>query len=132
MRVLVDAGALIALLNRNDEHHRRISDFFAEYFGRAYTTWPALTEAAHLVPEHLSVSVLQLIERGRLEIIEITEGVPRMAALMRRYSDHPMDLADASLVWAAERSGILRIVTIDHADFQTYRTKGTQAFEILP
>ena len=131
-RVLVDAGALIALLNRNDGYHERISGFFADYFGHTYSTWPVLTEAAHLVPEHLSVSVLRLVERGRLQIVEITAGVLRMIELMQRYSDHPMDVADASLVWAAEQTGILEIVTIDRADFHAYRTKGGKAFEILP
>lgn len=132
MRVLVDAGALIALINRNDAHHERISDFFAGYFGYAYTTWPALTEAAHLVPEHLSVSVLRLVDRGRLQIVDITPGAARMIDLMQRYADHPMDLADASLVWAAEHTGIMKIVTIDLADFQTYRAKGARTFELLP
>ena len=132
MRVLVDAGALIALLNRNDTHHSRISQFFAAYFGPAYTTWPALIEAAHLVSEHLSVSVLRLVEKGRLEIVEITPGLPRMVDLMQRYSDLPMDLADASLVWAAEHTGVVRIVTLDRADFEIYRVKGSRAFEVLP
>ncbi|HEX9640743.1 MAG TPA: PIN domain-containing protein [Candidatus Krumholzibacteria bacterium] len=132
MRVLVDAGALIALLNRNDTHHGRISEFFADYFGRAYTTWPVLTEAAHLVSEHLSVSVLRLVERGRLEIVEITPGIARMADLMQRYADLPMDLADASLVWAAEHTSVVRVVTLDRADFEIYRIKGNRPFEVLP
>jgi uncharacterized protein len=132
MGVLVDAGALIALLNRNDSHHRSISEFFADYFGRAYSTWPALTETAHLVPEHLSVSVLRLVERRRLEIVDITPGVSRMADLMQRYADLPMDLADASLVWAAEHTGVLSIVSFDRADFSVYRVKGNRALEILP
>ena len=131
-RVLVDAGALIALLNRNDGYHERISSFFADHYGHTYSTWPVLTEAAHLVPEHLSVSVLHLVARGRLQVVEITAGTPRMIELMQQYADHPMDLADASLVWAAEQTGILEIVTIDRADFYAYRTKGGKAFEILP
>ncbi len=48
-----------------------------------------------------------------------------MIDLMRRY-------ADASLVWAAEHTGITSIVTFDHADFAVYRLKGRRAFEILP
>lgn len=109
MRVLVDAGALIALLNRNDTYHGRISEFFA----------------------NLSVSVLRLVERGRLQVVEITAGVSRMADLMQRYADHPMDVADASLVWAAEQTGVLRIVTLDRSDFQTYRIKGRQRILIV-
>lgn len=43
-----------------------------------------------------------------------------------------MDLANASLVWAAAQTDILEIVTIDRADFHAYRTQGGKAFEILP
>ena len=93
LRVLVDAGALIALLNRNDAYHERVSDFFADYFGHAYSTWPVLTEAAHLVPEHLSVSVLGTGCRGRLagsgywsEVVGVTLaqplGIPETSFMM--------------------------------------------------
>ena len=42
---------------------------------------------------------------------------------MERYIDHPMDLADASLVAAAEALGARRIFTIDRRDFETYRVR---------
>lgn len=42
---------------------------------------------------------------------------------MERYADHPMDLADASLVVAAEALGTRRVFTIDRRDFGTYRVR---------
>jgi len=43
--------------------------------------------------------------------------------LMERYADHPMDLADASLVTAAEFLGARRVFTSDRKDFETYRVR---------
>jgi hypothetical protein len=51
-----------------------------------------------------------------------------MPALMKRYSDLPMDLADASLVLLAESLGHGRILTTDERDFRTYRWEVACAF----
>lgn len=50
---------------------------------------------------------------------------------MEQYRDLPMDLADASLVVAAEMLNQKRIFTLDR-DFQIYRFKGNQSFDVLP
>ena len=42
-----------------------------------------------------------------------------------------MDLADASLVWLAEQTGVTRIMTLDVRDFSRYRLADGRAFEIL-
>lgn len=52
----------------------------------------------------------------------------RMHALVHRYRDLPMDLADASLVILAEELGEGRILSTDLRDFQGYRWKNTQPF----
>ena len=54
-----------------------------------------------------------------------------MAELMEKYRDTPMDLADATLVAAAETLNITRIFTLD-SDFQVYRINGRTPFEIIP
>jgi len=55
-----------------------------------------------------------------------------LAALVRKYSDRPMDLADASLVWLANKSDITNIITVDCADFSVGRTNKRKAFTNLP
>ena len=51
---------------------------------------------------------------------------------MSRYWDRPMDFADATLVYLAKRESISVILTIDHADFSTYRIEGKRQFKVLP
>jgi len=55
----------------------------------------------------------------------------RMRVLMEQYTDTPMDLADASLVAAAETQRLKVIFTLD-SDFRVYRINGTSAFEMIP
>jgi len=55
-----------------------------------------------------------------------------MRVLMQKYRDHPMDLADASLVRLAEERHVRDIFTLDERDFRTYRIHGRQSFRICP
>ena len=45
----------------------------------------------------------------------------RMCQLMEIYADHPMDLADASLVALAEKIGTKKVLTFDYNDFFAYK-----------
>lgn len=53
-----------------------------------------------------------------------------MMHLMETYRDRPMDLADATLVTAAETLDLTRIITFD-SDFYIYRRHQSGAFEVL-
>ena len=74
----------------------------------------------------------RFIERGVL-LVHIPTGseTARMRILMEKYRDTPMDLADASLVAAAEGLELHRILTLD-SDFRVYRINGRIAFEVVP
>jgi predicted nucleic acid-binding protein len=50
---------------------------------------------------------------------------------MQQYHDTPMDLADASLVAAAEALNLRRIFTLD-SHFLAYRFRGTHRFQVIP
>ena len=52
--------------------------------------------------------------------------------LMSRYLDRPMDFADGTLVYLAKREFLSVILTVDHADFATYRIEGKRQFRVLP
>jgi hypothetical protein len=70
---------------------------------------------------------------GALEILQMDrEDLPRMAELMRKYRDLPMDFADAALVRAAEREKIRHIFTVDRKDFSVYRPARIGRFQIIP
>jgi predicted nucleic acid-binding protein len=75
----------------------------------------------------------RLLGQGDLELAEQTsDQAERMRALMEKYRDRPMDLADASLVALAEQRGLRDIFTLDHRDFRIYRLHRRQAFRLWP
>ncbi len=66
----------------------------------------------------------EFVVRGGLPVFFLDTGaILRGFELMEQYADHPMDLADASLVVAAESLGTRRIFTMDRRDFDTYRVR---------
>ena len=54
--------------------------------------------------------------------------LPRIIALLDKYSDMPADFADASLVAMAERLNLSRVASVDR-DFSIYRLAGKRHFE---
>ncbi len=94
--ILVDAGPLIAMLNRSDKNHRQIKRFLEEFRGRMLTTWPVLVEACRFSPERTQIRFLRWAAAGGLEMVELHEtALAEIADWKEKYRDLPMDLADA-------------------------------------
>jgi predicted nucleic acid-binding protein len=90
------------------------------------TTVPVLTEAFHLLSpaSRGSVALRDFVLGGGMSVRFLDDGgMARAFELMERYADQPMDLADASLVVAAERLGTRSVWTIDRRDFAIYRVR---------
>jgi predicted nucleic acid-binding protein len=135
--ILTDAGPLIAILDRREQHHQACVDCLAELTGPMLTTWPAFSEAIYLLDEACDWpsqdALWQLVESGNIELAELgIDHRRRMRALMDKYQDRPMDLADASLVALAEERNLRDIFTLDQTDFGIYRVKGRHAFRVWP
>ena len=129
--VLVDTGALVALARARDRHHAVVAQFFGEFLsGDFITTLPVLTEALHLLPSQLGAAVIELARGSRWRVPDAAAGLPRIAELMRKYADRPMDFADASLVWAAEETSVRDILTTDR-DFEIYRTRTQERLQLV-
>lgn len=121
--ILIDAGPLIALFDKSDSYHEQAISFLKNFKGRLFTTWPVVTEASHMLGFSVKVQIalLEWINRGGLYMIEIeTYHLTRLIELSEKYKDVPMDLADATLIVAAESNNIKEIATID-SDFYIYR-----------
>lgn len=123
--ILTDGGPLVAILNANDTYHAVCTAEVPRFGGKPFlTTWPAVTEAMHFLGREggydLQAKLWGLYSSGLLQIYELTEAdTERMIALMDRYRNFPMDLADASLVAAAEATGRRKIFTVDE-HFHSY------------
>ncbi|MDP3542043.1 MAG: PIN domain-containing protein [Elusimicrobiota bacterium] len=132
---LVDTNVLIGYLDPDDAQHDRAVRGLEETLGKQTTTWPVIAEAAHILGRRgwrFQEALLAMIEGGSLTLAPLTEAdAPRIRALMSKYRNRPMDLADATLLRVAERDGIDTIVSLDR-DFHVYRAAGIGALKILP
>ena len=134
--MLTDSGPLIALIDADEPDHEVCRLVLGRVPLPLVTTWPAFTEAMYILTRVGGITgqdaLWRLVLSGRLEIAELPPtALERSAALMAKYADPPMDLADATLIALAEHWEDRRIFTLD-ADFQEYRLFGRQRFEIVP
>ena len=133
---LTDAGPLIALIDAGEPDHDRCRGALEQLQLPLLTTWPAFTEAIYLLGRAAGWppqdALWRMIERDALVLAPPDPNVAaRCAELMRRYSDHPMDLADATLVALAESQDLRTIFTLDD-DFRTYRLRGGRHLHVVP
>ena len=124
--ILVDTGPLVALFDPKDDQHERCVAFLKDVEEPLETTVPVLTEAFHVLgPASLGSDRLRdFIARGGVSLWYLDDAsLTRAFELMEQYADLPMDLADASLVVAAESLHTQKVFSIDRRDFETYRVR---------
>ncbi|MGA9042433.1 MAG: PIN domain-containing protein [Terriglobales bacterium] len=137
-RVLVDTGPLVAILSSVDEHHAACVKALHQLPGPLFSCWPVITEAVWLLRSHPR-AVQQLLRSvsekpgGFLELLPLagTEA-NSIADVMKKYEDARPQLADAALVYLADREGIDTIFTLDRRDFAIYRSTRNRSFRIVP
>ncbi len=128
---LVDSGPLIALFDRDDRHHERVTGFLRARRLKLLTTWPVLTKVCALLPGAASLDFLEYVCRGGVEVASPGDGdLSAILSTSRKYADVPMDFADASLVVLAMRTGNDSIVLLDR-DFDIYRLARNKSFRNL-
>jgi len=135
MAVLVDTGPLVAILRAEDQYHELCVRTLTQLRDPLLSCWPVITEAAWLLRRHpRAIEKLLLGSAGSfLELAHLSgaEAVP-IAEILNRYAGLRPQLADATLVYLAERENVHTIFTLDRRDFSVYRTARKRAFRILP
>jgi predicted nucleic acid-binding protein len=132
---LIDTGAILALLDRSDRWHAACAGAFRQLRLPLLTSEAILTELFHLVGDARAQmeAAWKFVRSGALVVGAIEDGeLGNVRTLMSRYWDRPMDFADATLVYLAKRESLSVILTVDHADFATYRIEGRRQFRVLP
>ncbi|MBV8773681.1 MAG: PIN domain-containing protein [Deltaproteobacteria bacterium] len=132
---LIDTGAILALLKRNDPWHEPCAQAFARIAVPLATSAAVLAELFHLLRHHRRdvATAWGFLRSGVITIAPIVDtDMSELETLMARYRDRPMDFAHATLVHLAHRESLTTILTIDHDDFETYRIGRRQRFRILP
>ncbi|MEO7715486.1 MAG: PIN domain-containing protein [Capsulimonas sp.] len=134
--ILMDAGPLVAIFHRGDDHHTVCTQTMLSLNCEFYTTLPVLTEAMYILMDRAGwraqEALWRLINRGDLLLSHPSASeLVRMEELMSKYNDRPMDFADASLVALAERLSLTKVFTVDRKDFSTYRIGRKTPFTII-
>ena len=134
---LTDASILVALVDKRQAAiHTRCQSALSTLPSPLLTTWPCFTEAMYLVSQTggwpMKKLLWDFVKVGALRFYSLTDAdADRMQGLMEQCRDTPMDLADASLVAAAEILGQKRIFTLD-SHFYIYQRNGHDPFEVVP
>ena len=134
-RVLVDTGPIVAVFSKRDAFHEICVDQLRDITPPLLTTWPVVTEAAWLLRKYPPgiERLLKSVDGGLFEFPVISEGAGLwMARFLKKYRNLGAQLADASLVYLAERDGLETIFTLDRRDFSVYRFSRKRSFRILP
>jgi uncharacterized protein len=129
---LLDTGPLVSFLGSGLTHHRWAVEQWKRLRPPLLTCEPVLTEAAFLLKREGRDSdpVFELLERGVIRIaLAVQEQQADLRALMHRYRNRPMSLADACLVRLSEIHPSGEVLTLD-SDFRVYRRHGNKVIPV--
>ena len=131
--VIVDTGPLVALLNRTDNRHAWIVRQLADIQPPLITCEAVLAEATYLTRNVAGAraALIEMLGDGFLNIgMAVIDHHSALLAMIRRYSNVPMSLADACLVRMAEIYPQSLVMTLDR-DFTVYRKNARQVVSLL-
>lgn len=132
--ILLDTGPLVALLSADDVNHERAVRVFAESQPPFRSCEAVIAEACFLMRRVDPAGPAEVLALGRKGVYEIAfalgDQMAAVEAVLRKYGDRPMSLADASLVRSAELHDEARVFTFD-SDFRVYRWARNRKFELV-
>jgi predicted nucleic acid-binding protein len=130
MTHILDAGPLIAALNRGDRHHRWAREQLAR-LGPPFLSCPeAMAEAAAITGR--PSAIVEMIHAGEIVLaFDLAAQAASVLALLKKYADREMDLADACIVRMTELVRECRVVTLDRSDFSVYRRNGRELIPLI-
>ena len=131
----MDTGPWVALIDKSEKAHVSCVKWFQSFCGKLYSTEPVLTEVLYLLNFSIKAqkAAIDYVLRDIITLVPSDMKTLNTAKmLMEKYSDLPMDFADASLVCLANDAGITNIFTLDHKDFFIYRTSDNRSLKIYP
>jgi uncharacterized protein len=133
--VLLDTGAIVALLDRSEAAHERCAGTLREIHGPLVTCEPAITESCYLLRNipGASEAVVANVTAGLFQVpfpFQRSRQSEAVRSILKKYRDRAIDLADACLIRMAEEFATGDILTLDK-DF-VYRWGRNKPFHILP
>ncbi len=96
------------------------------------TPRPILAGWKQCLEEYLGHQFLDLAQSAKLKTLDRpTFAHGEVGTIIRKHAVRDIDLADAALIWLANRTGVRPGLTTDRADFGVYRLKNGKRFELV-
>ena len=134
-RTLIDTGPLVAILHAEDASHDECTEQLRHLQMPLLTCWPVLTEAAWLLRDNPQ-AVQELLLQSHTGVFRIltldNSAMLWIAAFLRKYRKLKPQIADAALMYLADRENLDTIFTLDRRDFSIFRLSGGRRVQILP
>ncbi|MBY0508499.1 MAG: PIN domain-containing protein [Bryobacteraceae bacterium] len=132
-QVIVDTGPLVSFLAAGLRHHAWACQQWKSIRPPMLTCEPVLTEAAFLLKREGQEAdpIFELLARGVIRVaLDLQAELEDIRALMHRYRNRPMSLADSCLVRLSEIHPHAEVFTLD-SDFRIYRRHGNKVIPVL-
>ena len=135
--MIVDTSALLAFFDTDEPDHAAVTTIVETATEPLVVSPYVVAELDYLVASRLGVSaelaVLRELAGGAWDLAAFgTEDLAQAHAVVGRYADQSIGLADASNVILAARYQTRTVVTLDRRHFGVVRPIGGGSFEILP
>ncbi len=131
--IIADTGVIVGLIHEKDQWHEWAFEQAKQLLPPFYVCEAVITEACfllHSVPDG-EQKVLGMVAAGHLQIdFSLSAEAENIKALMKKYEDVPMSLADACLVRMSELNDNAVVFTID-SDFWIYRKHGKKEIPLI-
>ena len=134
MKAILDTGPWVALIDKTESSHETCVNWFENYVGQLYSTEAVLTEVLYLLNFSIKAqsAAMDFVIQSVVELIPSEpKTLENTKNLMQKYSDLPMDYADATIVCLAMETGVQNVVTLDRKDSSIYRVHNAN-FAIFP
>jgi predicted nucleic acid-binding protein len=125
----------VAVVRSRERAHRKCAAALNAFRAPLLTCWPVLTEAAWLLRKEPGGmrAIGGLVESGLVKPVELDDpALAWIIAFLDRYASAGAQMADAALMYLAEREGVDTVFTLDRRDFSIYRTTDGRALAIVP
>ena len=137
MKVISDAGAIYALMDKDDRWHLEVKRVLEEEKLELILPSTTLPEICYIASKYLGIEAelgfLRSVIEGEVKVEEADINDYRFAlSYMEEYRGMNISFVDATVIAVAERLGIFTLFTINKRHFSQTKTKKGKSFNLLP
>lgn len=136
--IIADTSGLLAYFNKTEPTHEAVRRIVEAENEMLVVSPFVAAELDYLVATRIGVdaeiAILKELASGAWDVVCLTnEDLNSAAAIVERYSDQNIGLADASLVVLASKYRTRKLLTLDHRHFKVVRPlTDSGQFTLLP